>query len=209
MKRTSIKLSGVLSIVLSLLMVISVISFPTLKASADEGAGTVDDFVERCYLIGLGRGSDPDGFADWKDQLLNGRAVGIEVAYGFIFSEEYQKKNKTDEEFVEDLYSLFMGRPSDEGGFNDWVGQLKDGKTRVEVYAGFANSQEFFNICDSYGVTAGRYVKGYDRKTINNVNLFVERLYKICLGRTGDKDGQKNWVEKLITKQISGSECAR
>ena len=209
MKRTSKKLSGVLSIVLSLLMVISVISFPTLKASADEGAGTVDNFVERCYLIGLGRGSDPDGFADWKDQLLNGRAVGIEVAYGFIFSEEYQKKNKTDEEFVEDLYSLFMGRPSDEGGFNDWVGQLKDGKTRVEVYAGFANSQEFFNICDSYGVTAGRYVKGYDRKTINNVNLFVERLYKICLGRTGDKDGQKNWVEKLITKQISGSECAR
>lgn len=102
-----------------------------------------------------------------------------------------------------------MGREPDEDGFNDWVGQLNDGKSRLEVFSGFANSQEFYNICENYGITAGRYVFGYDRATINNVNLFVERLYKTCLGRIGDKDGQKNWVEKLIKKQISGSECAR
>ena len=91
MRKQSAKIKRVLSVALSLLMILSVISFPTLKTKA---AGTVDDFVERCYLIGLGRPSDPDGFADWKDQLLNGRAVGIEVAYGFMFSPEYIKKNK-------------------------------------------------------------------------------------------------------------------
>ncbi|MBR6384227.1 MAG: hypothetical protein IKS56_09640 [Lachnospiraceae bacterium] len=49
-----------LSIILSFLTIISVISFPTIKAKA---TGTVDDFVERCYTVTLGRGSDPDGGA--------------------------------------------------------------------------------------------------------------------------------------------------
>ena len=199
----------ILSVIMSLLMLISVISFPTLNAKADGSAGTLDDFVERCYTVTLDRGSDPDGFADWKGQLLNGEAVGIEVAYGFLFSPEYTRKNKDNDAYLKDLYMLFMGREPDESGYNDWMGKLNSGVSRLEVFAGFANSQEFYNICESYGITAGRYVMGYDRKTINNVNLYVERMYKICLGRIGDKDGQKNWVEKLITKQISGSECAR
>ena len=198
-----------LSVVLSLLMVLSVIAFPTMKAKAEEPGKTLDDFVERCYTVTLDRPSDAPGFADWKDQLLNGRAVGIEIAYGFLFSKEYTAKNKSNEDYVTDLYMLFMGRTPDEEGYKDWVGQLNNGKSRLEVYAGFANSLEFYNLCTEYGITAGRYVPGYDRTTINNVNLFVERLYKTCLGRIGDREGQKNWVEKLITKQISGTECAR
>ncbi|MBR6382483.1 MAG: DUF4214 domain-containing protein [Lachnospiraceae bacterium] len=209
MTQTRRKLFSVISVVLSLLMVISVISFPTLNANADGSAGTLDDFVERCYTVTLDRPSDPPGFADWKDQLLNGKAVGIEIAYGFLFSREYVAKNKDNDAYLKDLYMLFMGREPDESGYNDWMNKLNSGVSRLEVFAGFANSTEFYNICDSYGITAGRYVMGYDRKTINNVNLYVERMYKICLGRIGDKDGQKNWVEKLITKQISGSECAR
>ena len=197
----------VLGIVLSLLMVLSVISFPTLKTKA--AAGTIDDFVERCYTVTLDRHSEPEGFEYWKGQLLNGEAVGVHVAYGFLFSSEYTKKNKSPEDYVTDLYMLFMGREPDEKGYKDWVGQLKDGKSRVEVFAGFANSQEFYNICESYGITAGRFVVGYDRFQVNYVNLFVERLYKVCLNRIGDRDGQKNWVEKLVKKQITGSECAR
>ena len=209
MKKKNSNSMKVLSVVLSLLMVLSVISLPTLKAKAEEPVNTVDAFVERCYTVTLDRGSDPDGFADWKGQLLNGKAVGIEVAYGFLFSPEYTNKNKSNEDYVKDLYMLFLGRTPDEAGFNDWVGQLNEGKSRLDVYAGFANSVEFYNICTECGITAGRYVKGYDRATNNNVNLFVERLYKTCLGRVGDREGQKNWVEKLITKQISGTECAR
>lgn len=189
----------------SLFFLVTIISSARINAKA---SGTVDDFVERCYTVTLGRGSDPNGFADWKGQLLNGKAVGIHVAYGFLFSQEYTNANKSNEEYVADLYMLFMGREPDTDGFNDWVGQLYSGKSRVEVFAGFANSQEFYNICSEYGITAGRYVIGYDRNQINKVNLFVERLYVICLGRKGDIGGQKNWVEKLLNKQISGAECA-
>ncbi|MBO6090393.1 MAG: DUF4214 domain-containing protein [Lachnospiraceae bacterium] len=207
MKKQTRKLTRVLSVVLSLLIVVSVISLPTFKSKA--AAGTLDDFIERCYTVTLDRPSDTDGFNYWKGRVLNGEAVGIEVAYGFLFSPEYTKKDKTNTEFVTDLYTLFMGRDPDEGGFNDWMSKLDEGASRLDVYAGFANSPEFYNICKSYGITAGRYVKGYSRDTNNNVNLYVERLYKICLDRIGDKDGQKNWVEQLIKGEITGTECAR
>ncbi|MCR4928491.1 MAG: DUF4214 domain-containing protein, partial [Lachnospiraceae bacterium] len=196
----------ILSVIMALLMIISVINFPAIKANA---AGGVDGFVERCYTVTLGRGSDAAGFADWKDQLLNGKSVGVNIAYGFLFSSEYKNKNKSNEDYVKDLYKLFMDRDPDQAGFNDWVGKLNQGQSREEVFAGFANSQEFYNICESYGITAGSFVVGYDRKQVNNVNLFVERLYQTCLGRRGDRNGQKDWVNKLVKKEITGIECAR
>ena len=207
MKRMISKRIRLLSIVMSLLMILSVISFPALKAKA--AGGTIDDFVERCYTVALERSSDPAGFADWKSQLTNGEAVGAYIAYGFLFSAEYLNKNKSNEDYVTDLYHLFMGREPDTAGFNDWVSQLEAGKSRVDVFAGFANSTEFYNLCDEYGISAGYYVVGYDKEQNNNVNLFVERLYKTCFGRLGDRGGQKNWVEQLLKKQITGSECAR
>lgn len=200
------EIKRLLCVLTTLLLVMSIMPSTTITARA---AGTVDDFVERCYTVTLDRSSDPDGFADWKGQLLNGKAVGVHVAYGFLFSEEYTNKNKSNEDYVTDLYMLFMGREPDPDGFNDWVSQLKSGKTKLDVFIGFANSQEFYNICDGYGITAGRYVKGYDRNQINDVNLFVERLYKTTLGRRGDIGGQKDWVVLLLTKQITGVECAR
>ncbi|MBR5916914.1 MAG: DUF4214 domain-containing protein [Lachnospiraceae bacterium] len=200
-------INRILGIFLSLLLILSVVTIPSFKSKA--AAGTVDDFVERCYTVTLGRGSDPEGFADWKGQLTSGKAVGVHVAYGFLFSSEYTKKNKSNSAYVRDLYTLFMGRDPDDSGYNDWMNQLDEGKSRLEVFAGFANSQEFYNICESYGITAGRWVNGYDRYQVNNVNLFVERLYKVCFERIGDRGGQKDWVEKLLNKQITGSECAR
>lgn len=206
MKKADCKIR-LLGAFLSLLMVLSVITLPTLKPKAS--AGTIDDFVKRCYQVTLDRGPDSNGFAYWKGKLLNGEAVGIEVAYGFLFSPEYTNKNKSESAYVKDLYTLFMGRDPEESGYNYWMNQFKEGKSRLDVFAGFANSQEFYDICASYGITAGRYVMGYDRDTINNVNLFVERLYKTCLGRIGDRGGQEDWTEKLIKKQITGSDCAK
>ncbi len=193
--------------ILSVLLLLPLTILPSINVRAS--GGTIDDFVERCYKVALDRGSDPEGFAYWKGLLTNGKMVGNTVAYGFIFSEEYTNKGKTNEEYVTDLYALFMGREPDADGYNYWLNKLSLGESRVNIFAGFANSEEFYLICKSYGISAGWYVVGYDKNQINNVNLFVERLYKICLGRIGDQGGQKNWVERLITKQITGAECAR
>ena len=167
-----------------------------------------DDFVTRCYSLALGREPDEIGFNDWKGFLSEGKMVGSTVVYDFIFSPEYLVQNKTDEEFVNDLYTMFLGRPADQGGYDSWCELINQGWSREDVFAGFANSTEFNGLCSGYGISAGFYTNKYSLEQVNNINLFVERLYKTCLSRLGDQGGQKDWVEGMLNGTYTGVECA-
>ena len=123
---------------LSLLMIVSVISFPKLTAKADG----VDDFIGRCYKVTLGRDADSDGYAYWRDILVNRKQDGSVVAHGFMFSPEYIDKNTPNEQYVKDLYMLFMGREPEQSGYDYWCEKMANGETREQIFAGFANSKE-------------------------------------------------------------------
>ncbi len=112
----------------------------------------VVSFVRRMYLVCLGRDADPSGLEGWSAELRAKRETGRGVAYGFIFSEEFIKKNHSNEDFVEYLYKAFMGRGSDPTGKAAWVGQLNRGVSRLEVFEGFVGSDEFTKICNEYGI---------------------------------------------------------
>ena len=165
-------------------------------------------FVDRCYQVALGRKADEDGYWYWLNALTKGEACGAQVGYGFIFSGEYISRNTSNEQYVTDLYSMFFGRAKDDAGFKYWVGLLESGSTREEVFAGFANSQEFSFLCQDYGVVAGYYLKGVDNSQQGGVNCYAARLYKICLNRLPDPGGQAGWVEKLMAGEVTGTTCA-
>ncbi len=169
---------------------------------------SVGDFINRCYEVALGREADEAGYNYWWDALNNGQACGAQVGYGFIFSQEYTNKNTDNKVFVTDLYSMYFGRKPDEEGFNYWVDLLDNGASREAVFAGFANSQEFYNLCTKYGVTQGYYVQGMDLTQQGGVNCFVARMYTICLNRLPDMGGQAGWVLKLINGEVTGSVCS-
>lgn len=169
---------------------------------------SVGDFVSRCYTVALGREAEAAGYKYWCDALNNGEACGAQVGYGFIFSTEYISKNRTDEEFVKDLYKMYFDRTPDEGGFNYWVDMLKTGTSREVVFAGFANSLEFYNLCTDYSVVQGLYLVGVNNQQQGGVNCFVARLYKVCLNRLPDMGGQSGWVLKLMNGEVTGSTCA-
>ena len=171
----------------------------------EQSAGS---FVDRCYSVALGREADGEGYNYWLESLNGGAACGAQLGYGFIFSGEYTAKNTSDEEFVTDLYSMYFGRPADDAGFNYWIGLLKDGTTREEVFAGFANSTEFDNLCSRYGVVTGKYLVGIPNDQQGGVNCFVARLYKVFLNRLPDQGGQSGWVDKLISGEVSGTTCS-
>lgn len=177
---------------------------PTLPEAEMNGG----DFVTRCYSVALGRNADEGGYTYWKNKLYEGESCGAQVGYGFIFSEEYNKKNATNEEYVTDLYDMYFGRTPDESGFEYWVGLLNSGMSREEIFAGFANSTEFFNLCNRYGVTAGYYMLGIPLDSQSGINCFVSRLYKVCFGRIPDQDGQAGWALKLLNGEVTGSTCA-
>ncbi|MCQ2483678.1 MAG: DUF4214 domain-containing protein [Clostridia bacterium] len=169
----------------------------------------VSEFVKRCYKVALEREADEAGLEYWINKLNNGEACGAQIGFGFIFSDEYTARNRTNDEYVTDLYSMYFDRTPDQEGFNYWVGQLNGGATREFVFAGFANSEEFFNLCTRYDVIAGYYAEGIDLTQQGGVNCFVARLYKACLNRLPDQAGQSGWVMKLINKEETGASLAK
>ena len=179
--------------------------FPMKASVASDG---IEDFVRRCYSLALQREPEEEGLNNWVNSIKNGERVGSTVVYWFIFSDEYVSQNKTDEEFVNDLYTMFLGRPADQEGYDTWCGLLQEGWSREQVFGGFANSVEFDGVCSSCGITAGFYTPDYPIEQVNQVNLFVERMYKTCLGRLGDQGGQQTWVQGLLDGTYSGTGCA-
>ncbi|MCQ2533272.1 MAG: DUF4214 domain-containing protein [Clostridia bacterium] len=175
---------------------------PYSKVSANEiGAA---GFVRRCYRIALGREADEEGFQYWMDKLFSGEACGVSVAYGFVYSPEFQNAGFDDSTYVDKMYNMLLGREPDKDGKDYWVNNLNSGYTRYDIFIGFANSEEFYNLCKSYGIFSGYYISGSDMNRVNLINSFVDRLYGICFKRKGDQGGQSTWVLELASNRISG-----
>lgn len=109
-------------------------------------------FVSRCYDKALSRKADVSGLNTWCDILLNKSMTPKEVAYGFIFSQEMNNKNLSNEEYIKTLYRVFMDREADSGGLSNWMNWMNGGMSREEVFNGFADSVEFGKIVQSYGL---------------------------------------------------------
>ena len=124
------------------------------KLSRDQNLG-ITAFVSRLYTKMLGRGFDDNGLNDWCDALLKTptKTKALDVALtGFMHSQEFLDKNLGDADFVKVLYRTFLDREFDPAGLNDWVTALASGKSRDDVAAGFAYSQEFSEIMSIFGI---------------------------------------------------------
>lgn len=118
----------------------------------------VGQFVDRMYDVVLNRQADSAGRKGWCDALISGTNDAVQMSYGFFFSKEYLEKNKSDEEYVRDLYRALMGREAEPTGLSAWLAVLNRGETRLHVFNGFAVSKEFSAICNSYGIFRGEKV---------------------------------------------------
>ncbi len=194
-------------IITTLLTFVMVFSFFTIPSSAYSTEG-VEGFVARCYDIALGREPDDESLKGWCDQLRNGDACGVSVAFGFVYSPEFQNAGFDNATYVEKMYNMLLGRASDEGGKAYWVQQLDAGANREDIFSGFANSVEFFELCNSYGIYSGCYIPGVGMQRNADINGFVDRLYRICLGRHGDMGSQAGYVQQLAAGAVNGSAVA-
>ena len=109
---------------------------------------TVGDF----YRGFLNRLPDNDGFAFWIGrfrvaQCTNATAVRAEVesiSSQFLASTEYTSRQRSDRDFIADLYYVFLRRGGDVTGFNYWVDLLSNGAfTRDQVRQEFVKAAEF------------------------------------------------------------------
>ena len=113
-------------------------------------------FVERFYVLVLGRPSDQAGLDGWVGALTGRTMSGGDVAGAFFLSAEYSNRNTDDDEFVETVYRAFFNRDSDAGGKQGWLTALQQGNTRADVIDGFSGSAEFAALAASFGINATR-----------------------------------------------------
>jgi hypothetical protein len=100
----------------------------------------------------MGRSGEGDGLNYWCGQIQSKKMTPVQVAEYFIISEEFNKKNLNDTEYVKVLYRTFMGREYDQSGLNYWLNQLQHGKTRKQVLESFAGCPEFQQIMKQFGL---------------------------------------------------------
>ena len=166
-----------------------------------------DAFLIRCYDVVFDREPDEDGWNYWMRQIITDQITGTTLAKKFLSSDEYVNKNVSDEQYIADLYELFLGREADQEGYSYWTSQISN-SSREDIFSGFANSDEFYGMCLECGMVAGLYTPAIDIDRLNMINLFVGRLYSGCLHRLGDKAGIQYWVEGLINQSFDGASCA-
>ena len=125
------------------------------NAKAEKPSKNALMFADRLYTECLGRAPELDGIMFWAKRLTNLESSGAEAAKGFFDSQEFKNLNTTNEEYLTRLYRTFMGREPDADGMTFWLGHLSTDMTREQVLKGFAESQEFTNICAKYGIDRG------------------------------------------------------
>ncbi len=167
----------------------------------------VRQFVTRLYQKALNRTGDAAGIADWTNRLMNGTASGATVAQGFINSKEFNNRRLNDDQFVKVLYQTFFDRDPDPAGYADWTNKLSKGATRMNVFRGLAESDEFSRLCASYGIERGNAIlQPMDQNA--GVTQFVSRLYRLCLGRKGDDQGMNDWCGQIIRGESTPEKIA-
>lgn len=185
---------------------------PTTSGSNESnGPQYTDDieaFVARFYVNILNRQPDPNGLKAWSDNLKSGKEQGAKVGYGFINSVEFKKRNLSDTEYIKILYRTFLNREADEGGLAAWQKVLDSGLSRLHVYRGFAESDEFTKICKKYGIQRGyaNLTAPMDQK--EGVTKFVVRCYRLCLRRNADEEGLNAWCSQILTAKNTAKEVA-
>ena len=168
----------------------------------------LEAFVGRLYELILDRVPDEDGLMDWKTRLLNKKETGAEVTWGFVMSNEFISRELSDEEYVVVLYKTCLNRTSDRGGRNYWLNRLRAGLSREYVLRGFAESKEFGEICESFGILRGSIQVTNILDQNPDVALFIYRNYEAFLGRKPDRAGQEDWVTQLVNKEKTPREVA-
>lgn len=123
---------------------------------------TVGLFTQYFWLASLAVDTTDSERQYWTDRITNAQAQGqpqlLAEARTFgraLFqSAEYAALNRTDEDFVSDLYWSYLQRAPDESGYNFWLSVLRDDNARgingrEHLIQGFEHSDEFRVLLES------------------------------------------------------------
>ncbi|GAA0572365.1 hypothetical protein GCM10009416_08760 [Craurococcus roseus] len=153
------------------------------------GTGTTEAFVARLYLGLLGREGDVEGLAFTGEAARDGFPKAV-LADVFLSSAEYKARvgDQTDAEFVQGLYTAFLGRAGDASERGFWTDALDGGVSRAGVASSIAGSAESGSHLQAS--TTGVFVADVE-------SIYARSLYNCSLGREADAPGLLHWSNVL------------
>lgn len=146
------------------------LTFVTTLAHSSEWISTT---VDQLYRNTLGRPGDQPGMTYWIGMLSSSRLTVAQVAAQMYSSDEYFAGfgHSSLTVWVTDLYTKILGRPTDSGGLNYWVGQAQ---------------------------VSGRYKVAYAfYQSIESRSKRVTDLYSTLLDRSPDPGGLAFWAAQI------------
>lgn len=182
--------------------------YKELAEEPEEETDPVEAFVVRLYKEILERDADISGLREWSEVLKSGREQGAKVAQGFVDSDEFKKRNLSDDAYIRALYRIFFDREADSPGLAAWKKVLDSGLSRMHVFRGFAESDEFTEICDRYGIVRGFADLKAPRDQNEGVTKYIVRNYRLCLGREADERGLNDWCDAVLSGRNTAKEAA-
>jgi hypothetical protein len=163
------------------------------------GAANVSAVIAGYYERILGRAPDAEGAAFWAGEVARMSALGANVsevffamAYAFFNSPDYASGNRSDVQFVTDLYRAFFLREPDAGGLVYWTGHLQAGKPRGAVLNDFLFSGEFSAYMAS--------LFGSAATSRSEVSMVMD-FYRGAFDRLPDTYGFNYWVTRFRAAQ--------
>lgn len=169
---------------------------------------TVTRFVTHFYQNCLDRQGDPIGLNTWTGGLLDQTLTGTNIADGFIFSDEFQKKNLSNEEFIKVLYATILSRKADANGLTDWSTRMENGVSQHYITTNFIYSNEFTELCDAYQIKKGDPVLTENRDQNYEMTSFITGLYRKVWKQTPSAENLNDWTGKLLNYELTSDELA-
>jgi uncharacterized delta-60 repeat protein len=153
------------------------------------------DLVSYFYRSILRREADGAGASYWAQKLSALSQLGVnsnEAWYGmaseFFAGTEYAAFNRSDTEFLRDLYRTFFGRDMDEAGRAYWSGQMGSGLPRDAVLVNFMLSAEFRDFLT--------LVYGFNQVSSPSAQTVLD-FYRGILARIPDLLGYNHWLAQF------------
>jgi len=148
-------------------------------------------FTDKAFFGAFARVPSNLERSEWIDAVTEARETSTELLLeecrtrvsDLFASAEYEARDRSDDEFVTDLYMAFLNRAPDTIGFANWMETIPI-EGRPFVVAGFAFSSEFEQLC-----------------TDSDLPTFTDRGpgRNICLDRPSSEGGKSTLTHSILS----------
>lgn len=168
----------------------------------------IPGFVASLYHSVLNRTPNRSEVSWWVAKVDKDQLTGLELVRYFIKSPEFQNRGYTNEEYIEKLYEVFLGRSSDVNGMAYWVSRLEEGVSRVRVAELMGTCPEFEQVCAKYGMAQGSHSMQYTKLYPKMVE-FTTRYYSGLMNRVPDAEGLEYWTRSMVLGERTASDLTK